>query len=391
MMQKISVHRIDIARHLEPWNRLRVPAVVREEVLRFVDDLGLGKVNRGKRISEARQCVYLDRLRIPLAFLNKPTGKITTGDIERFEKALTTNRIRSEQRGRPYSDATKADLRKALRVFLRWRLGSAKAVELAGWLDTRVPWKTPRFMNEGEIERLLKRCRTVEQRYVIAMLFDSGARAEEFINIRLEDIQLPTAGDTFVKVTLKQEYSKTLGRTVSLYWRHTLEAARDYVAERVASGLRPQDPIYAKTYNGLRMFLRRLGGRVFGRSIYPHLFRHSSATYYAPKLNRQQLCYRYGWRFSSNMPDVYISRSGMENQQLDEKFTQTELSTLKDDLSRVTQDNQIKAQRIEELQDSVEAMRQNVEMITEVLARNPSIRDVERALIRKRRLAAGEV
>jgi len=36
-------------------------------------------------------------------------------------------------------------------------------------------------------------------------------------------------------------------------------------------------------------------------------------------------------------------------------------------------------------------MRQNVEMITEVLARNPSIRDVERALIRKRRLAAGEV
>ncbi len=384
MSQKISTHRTDLARHLKPWKRLRIPAQVHREVLRFVEDLGLGKVNRGKRISLARQCIYLDRLRVPLAFVNKRTNKITAADIERFEKALTANRIRSEQRGRPYSDATKADLRKALRVFLRWRLGSAKAVELAGWLDTRVPWKTPRFLNEAEVEQLLKRCRTLEQRYVIAMLFDSGARAEEFINIRLEDIQLPNTGEPFVKVTLKQEYSKTLGRTVSLYWRHTLEAVRDYVAERVAAGLRPQEPVYAKTYNGLRMFLRRLGVRVFGRSTHPHLFRHSSATYYANKLNRQELCYRYGWRFSSNMPDIYISRAGMENPALDEKFTQTELSTLKGDLVRVTQDNQIKAQRIEELQQSVEAMRRNMEMIAEVLAANPSIREVAAALQRKR-------
>jgi hypothetical protein len=44
------------------------------------------------------------------------------------------------------------------------------------------------------------------------------------------------------------------------------------------------------------------------------------------KVNRQELSYRYGWRFSSNMPDIYISRAGMENHELDEKFTQTECS-----------------------------------------------------------------
>jgi hypothetical protein len=80
-----------------------------------------------------------------------------------------------------------------------------------------------------------------------------------------------------------------------------------------------------------------------------HLFRHSSTTYCATKLNRQELCYRYGWKFSSNMPDIYISRAGMETRTLDQKFTQTELSSLKDNLARVNQDNQIKAQRIDTL------------------------------------------
>ena len=52
---------------------------------------------------------------------------------------------------------------------------------------------------------------------------------------------------------------------------------------------------------------------------------------------------------------------------------------------RVSQENQIKSQRIDQLQQSVQAMQRNMEMITEILARNPSIREVELALERKHR------
>jgi hypothetical protein len=72
--------------------------------------------------------------------------------------------------------------------------------------------------------------------------------------------------------------------------------------------------------------------------VHYHLFRHSSATYYASKLNRQQLCYRYGWKFSSYMPDVYISRSGMENKELDVKFASTELEDIKRENERLKAD-----------------------------------------------------
>lgn len=76
---------------------------------------------------------------------------------------------------------------------------------------------------------------------------------------------------------------------------------REYLQERVAQGIKTQEPVFAGTYDSMRMFLTRLGKRVLKRHVHPHLFRHSSATYYAAKLNRQELYYRYGWKFNSNM------------------------------------------------------------------------------------------
>ncbi len=135
-------------------------------------------------------------------------------------------------------------------------------------------------------------------------------------------IFIPTLGGFVRRIwdTLKAEYSKTQGRTVALYWKRSVEAVRDYLHERTKGGVQPTTPVFSGNYSAMRKLLQRLGQRVLGKSLPYHLLRHSSATYYATKLNRQELCYRYGWKFSSNMPDVYISRAGMETKQLDERF-----------------------------------------------------------------------
>ena len=369
---------------LKGLGRWKVHAATRAEVRRFCEELALGKVNRGRTISGSRQSKYLDVLKVPLEFFNKPTIRLSVKDIERFEKALSTDQIQSRLKHTPYSHATKVDIRKALKIYLRWRLGEAKAVRLAGWIDTRVQFKTPDFLKEKEVDRLYRKCRTPEQRFIVAVLFDSGARAQEFLNIRFEDIRLPEGKENFVSLTLKQEYSKTNGRAISLYWGHSLDAVKDYLNERVAAGLQSSDPVYCGTYDAMRMFLARLGRSVLGRHVHPHLLRHTSATFYANKLNRQELCYRFGWRFSSDMPDIYISRAGMETLELDEKFTQTELSTLKDDLSRLSRDNHLKDERILQLQRSIAELTKNFQSIQQILAANPTIQDVESALRRKR-------
>ena len=90
---------------------------------------------------------------------------------------------------------------------------------------------------------MYKACKTSEERYLIAVLFDTGARAEEFHNIRFEDIQLPKEEDNFVKLTLKEEYSKAKSRTIRLHWKYCLESVRDYLNQRISEGIQNDEPV----------------------------------------------------------------------------------------------------------------------------------------------------
>jgi site-specific recombinase XerD len=359
MDKKIDIYGRKIEPRLNSLKEWKVPEPTKDELLRFLSDLELGKVNRGKRIGEARRMKYIDQLKVSLEFWNKPTEDINTSDVESFERALASGAIVGKRTGRPYMAATRSDLKKILRVFLRWRLGREKALALTEWLDIRVPRKTPDYLKESDIEALFKRCRTIEQRFVVAVLFDSGARAEEFHNIRYEDIHLPEGKENYVKLTLKEEYSKTKGRVIALYWKHSLDAVRDFLQERIRQGIKPRDPVYDKKYDASRQWLHRLGKEALGRAIHYHLFRHSSATFYASKLNRQELCYRYGWTFSSNMPDVYISRAGMVSKELDERFTNTEVGELKLMIEKMEAENRILRESMAREQEQIaSAMRE---------------------------------
>ena len=335
MNLKINIHapNSNVEKRLSYIDKWNVSEKVKKDLRIFLQDLGKGKVNKGVQVSERTQVKYISLLKSPLIYFNKPIEKITKKDLEKYDTDLSTDKLISEKK-KPYSLNMKKDVRIALRVLLKWKFGETKSNELTDFFDTRDIKKTPDYLKEIEIEKLYKACRTDEERYIIAVLFDSGARAEEFINIRYEDVQLPQGKDNFVKITLKEEYSKTEGRTISLYWHKSEEAVTDFIKERIKQGIKSNEPVITMSYDAVRFFISRLSQRVLKKPLHLHLMRHSSATYYATKLNRQQLCYRYGWKFSSGMPDVYISRAGMNNKELDEKFESTELSEVKSQLSK---------------------------------------------------------
>lgn len=338
---KIEIHNRNLEKRIESLNNWKIPESEKKNIKNFLIDLGLGKVNKGKKISEQRQLKYLDMLKIPLEFLNKPSEKLELKDIEEFEKAISSDKIKSHKKT-PLQHSTKGDIRRLLKIYLKYRLGDTdKFRKLTDWFDTRQIKKTPDFLSEQEISKLYKHCKNNAERFLIAVLFDSGARAEEFHNIRYEDIELPSKNENFVKLTLKEEYSKTSGRVISLYWENSLEAVRDYLKDREQEGIKSNEAVFKNSYDNARQFLSRLGKKVLKKSIHYHLFRHSSSTYYASKLNRQQLCYRYGWKFSSDMPDIYISRAGMNNKEIDKEFEATEINDLKIKLIKEENDRKI--------------------------------------------------
>lgn len=326
---KISIHNRNLKGRIRAIKDWKITKEDKEDLIKFLDELGLGKVNRGHKVSEVRQLKYLDILKIPLEFFKKPVFELDIKDIEKFEKAITSGKLKSYKKT-PYSISTQSDIKNILKVYLKWKLGD-KGDKMTNWLDTKVPKKTPEYLKEEEVIKLYKSAKNSKERFLIAVLFDAGCRVEEFLNIRKEDIEEPNANSPYYKITFKEEYSKTAGRTIGLYWKYSSEAITDYLSEH---HFKLPEPVYKAKYDDVRFLLQRLGKRALQRRVYAHLLRHSSATHYASKMNRQQLCYRYGWKFSSDMPDVYISRSGMVEEQVNDKFKNEEISALRERLDK---------------------------------------------------------
>jgi integrase len=384
---KIDIHKNKLDIKINALPKWKVPDTTKKEIFEYVEKGKIGQVVEGKRLTERTLSKHLSLLKHLLEIINKPTNKLTKEDIETIDKELTKENL-----------ASVANYRLVLKGFLRWRLGEERANKLSGWLDVKTKKKTPDYLSEQEILKLYKNCKNPSERFLIAVLFDTGARAEEFLNIRYEDIQIPDKNDTYVKIALKEEYSKTKGRTISLYWKHSLEAIKDFIKERQEEGIKSSDAVFNKTYDSVRMFLFRLGRRVLNKEVYPHLFRHSSATFYATKLNRQELCYRYGWAFSSDMPDVYISRAGMESKQLDEKFKSTELEDLqrqfeKEKFETERQFDEMKKDfetRGEEMQkillDAVKDIKVYDAFLDRIISGNPQINKFVKKLIKSGKL-----
>jgi len=88
------------------------------------------------------------------------------------------------------------------------------------------------------------------------------------------------------------------------------------------------------------------------------------------------------------MPDAFISRAGMEAQQLDEKFTQTELSTLKEKLVQMQQAAKTRDDALRQLEGTMRLMQANLDSASKVLDPYPTVSEVA-SVLRRRQLRLG--
>ena len=103
------------------------------------------------------------------------------------------------QRGRPLSDATRANYDRHLRTFFRWaaRVGHRDDDPLADLPKPRQRRKPMRFLTEAELQALWasfppKTRQGQRDRTLFLLLVDIGVRASEVIRIRLADVNLAT-------------------------------------------------------------------------------------------------------------------------------------------------------------------------------------------------------
>ena len=332
-MEKKDIHNIERQYRyaLDSIERCKnINSIDFKRIKQFLDDCLIGKNSR-KKVGKARLRRYLLNLVFFANYFKKPFSRITDKDTENFYRELQTNKIRRND-GKYYAANTKTELVKTLKKFGRWFYKDKpdKYQKLFGWLKDFEADKEIPALTKQEVEKLAKTS-TPRDAALLMFMFDSGARAEELLNIRRGDLKEEQIGkDSFYKVRIR--VSKTKPRTI------TVPLATAYLKNWLKAYPQKDDEfLFPIVYDYLRKILYRKG-KILGKRIYPHLFRHSSATYYCNRLNQYQLCYRYGWAMSSKQPQRYIDREGIEEEKTAKIITTDEITRFREENEKLKEE-----------------------------------------------------
>lgn len=294
-------------------------------ISKLVEHLKLGKpllnLNR-KAIGQRTASKYVFWIGKLDEWFNKPFTSLTQEDIDEFRNKLRENKFRKLD-GKPYDDDVKGKEieGKALKTLLKF-LGKQDMAMFSNGYKTQK--ETP-ALTKAEVEKVIARVK-LRDKVIWQLLFDSGCRIEEFLNIRFCDIKDDSLkAEGFYKVRIIK--SKTKPRTIGLTLPLSTELLNQWLDEN-KDKLGTSQPLISLSYRHLWLMLVNNGQRILKKRVYPHLLRHSSATYYCHYLNQYQLCKRYGWSISSAEPRRYIDREGIEDESINHTVVAEENLTL---------------------------------------------------------------
>jgi site-specific recombinase XerD/ribosomal protein L40E len=215
-----------------------------------------------------------------------------------------------------YSLEVKNQIKIVLKLFYKHRQGEDERYPRAvSWIKTSN--KTRKILpedilSEAEVLKMIKNARCERDRAIIALLFDTGIRIGELLSLRVKDV---TFGNEISHITVN---GKTGMRQIPVIFSVPYLARYADTVE-VSSSSEPFWQTRNKSgsdrldYPAARKMIKDVTKRAkINKRIYPHLFRHSRASFYANKVTEQQLKAYFGWSGSSRMAATYVHLSGRD-------------------------------------------------------------------------------
>jgi integrase len=311
MSQKVDIHNIqykyELAMKLLKQDK-NISEHNKQIFIKYLNEAEIGKTvlhREKKKIQRQTILKYIYGLKIFSHHIKSNYEEVTQEEMDSFIRSLELDKIRKIS-SEPYSERSKVDIKLIIKKFYKWLLGDNQEYpKLVRYIDTFQKSTEVPAITKEEVEKMLDHASTVRNRALIHFLFDSGARIEEALNVRYKHITYDEEQTTF-KVRI--EFSKTKPRTV--YLPLCGENMRIFLETKQWDD---EELLFPLQYNYIRKMLRVVGKKYLKKNVTPHMLRHSSATFYAPKLNPYQMNKRYGWIMSSRMPDRYIDREGIHD------------------------------------------------------------------------------
>jgi len=160
------------------------------------------------------------------------------------------------------------------------------------------------ILTKEEIFQLIAAARNFRDKLLILLLYESGARISEILNLKKEDLEFDEFG------AILNLNGKTGQRKIRIV--KAAEFLKVYYKALTSNKL---FELSEQRVNFMLKYLARKCG--IKKRIYPHLFRHTRATHLAKFLTEPELKIYFGWSNSSKMPALYVHLSARD---IDEKI-----------------------------------------------------------------------
>lgn len=249
----------------------------------FADGLGLHRIVK-----------YLQLLKKLCQGSQTPISEISPMELTRILAGIERTDL---------SAWTKHDQKLALRKYLAFckREDLVKLIRVKGAATNKLPEE---LLSTQDISDLLESVSAAPLRMkaLVYVLWDSGCRIGEVLGIQKKNVIFDAIG-----AVLTVE-GKTGMRRIRV-----IESAgplNEWISER---SLNPDDRVFPLKYETARKQISVLARKAgIQKRIYPHLFRHSRATYLAGYLKEAQLCAHMGWTVGSQMARIYVHLNGSD-------------------------------------------------------------------------------
>jgi len=222
---------------------------------------------------------------------------------------------------KPYAEYTKYDFKIVLKMFYKWLKGNDEEFpQEIKWLKPKLKnnvHKLPEeLLSEEDVLKIAQAATNPRDKALILTLYESGCRISELLSLKVKNIQFDQYG-AVLRVT-----GKTGDRRVRVI---TSAPALAVWLENYEHAKNPDAPLWpplatnqsekreAAEYPSIYVLVQRLAKKAgVQKTVYPHLFRHSRATFLASKFTEAQMKEYYGWTQSSEMAATYVHLSGRD-------------------------------------------------------------------------------
>jgi site-specific recombinase XerD len=291
-----------------------------EALLKRIKESNLSDSNKKYILGFHRHCLsnglsvsktvrYLQDLKILAEWLCKDFNEATKGDIEELAAKLETSK---------YAKWTKKGLKIILKKFYKWLRQVEEGYPLeVKWIKTAMKRNgegLPEILTEAEVVAMINATKEERNKALISTLYESGCRIGELMNLRIKDITFnDNNGIDTATLVLS---GKTGARRILLissvpYLQSWLNKHPDKNNQEAYLWIKTTK--LPATYSRIKTIIKDIAKRAgIQKRVYPHLFRHSRASYLANFLTEAQMKEFFGWTQSSQMCQVYIHMSGRD-------------------------------------------------------------------------------